>query len=67
MALHEINAARDELMDIASDLEVIDYTIPTEPADDASQDDWRDFALDLINVIEAAEKVTTKAASAILN
>lgn len=67
MALLEINAAKDELMDIASDLEAIDYTLPTEPADDASQDEWRDWALTLAGVIEDAEKATTKAAAAILN
>ena len=67
MALNEINAAKDELMDIASDLEAIDYTLPTEPADDGSQDEWREWALTLAGIIEEAEKVTSKAATAILN
>jgi hypothetical protein len=67
MALLEINAAKDELMDVASELEAIDYELPDEPSDNASQDEWRDWALHLCLVIERAERVTVKAAAAILN
>lgn len=67
MAIHELNAARDEPMDIASDLEGINYVTSTEPADNASQEAWRDYALEVLGLLIDAEKVTDKAAREILN
>jgi hypothetical protein len=65
MALHEITQARDELLGIADDLESIDFAFPTEPSDEASQEDWRDYALDLNLRLSYAEKAVEKAVNQI--
>jgi hypothetical protein len=65
MALHEIDQARHELIGIVDDLENIDFDIPTEPSDNASQEDWRDYALDLNFKLADAEKAVEKAVNEI--
>ena len=61
MAMKELDAAREQISDAATDLEMIDFEIPVEPSDYAEADSWREFALLVADKLADAERAVGKA------
>lgn len=53
---------KDEIEEAKDALERIDYDFPVEPSDNASADEWREYALSVADKLAEAQKVTDKAA-----
>lgn len=52
---------KESLNDVAATLLWIDFNFPTEPRDDASAEDWRDYGLEVADKLADAEKAVEKA------
>jgi hypothetical protein len=66
MAIRSIEIAKEEINDAISSLNEISFDPPShEPSDDASSDEWRDFALEAIGVLEDVEADIKKIISAL--
>lgn len=57
----DMAAAKEAVNDIAIDLFQIDFSLPVEPRDDASSEDWRDYGLEVADKLADAEKAVEKA------
>jgi len=61
MALRELDLAMNEISSVVDDLNGIDYSTPTEPADSGSQEEWREYGLTVLELLIEAERVTDQA------
>lgn len=59
--ISDMDATKEAVNDVAVDLFQIDFNFPTQPHDDASSEDWRDYGLEVADKLAEAEKVVEKA------
>ncbi|WP_395175480.1 hypothetical protein [Roseibium alexandrii] len=65
MSIKELNGIVEALSDAAAEFQSFDFDIPTEPRDDASADEWREFGLEVADKLADAEKLVARAVDAI--